>query len=635
MPPVHADCVSSPGQKDQVSGVARENLELGLDRKDSHTTSLVDGSKQARQFGQRRTSVAESRVVQEVDRAGSPELSTDLGIQQHEQKVLSIKHADDALAQETKQESPADDKATSSGNVEAPHPDVVPGERSNLSRRELIGIALLEAPGGRLQQHGVANWIGKHVPGYHENDKQMKQGISNALSIYSRPPKVLFDRTDGDENGKHCFYSIKQGHEGDFQRWDYENKRPIGTKAEAPPSARSHKRKRPQQEDVGDPVTKTGSGSGIGDQQKSHILRLKLRTTASAAGSAKSDTKVAQFWTQDGTRSAAPSKGPFVEVRDQARPKAQPGLEIIDLDELPDVPTPALPAANAASHVPVGETEASVDKDSKDTIASATSGEDVSDRSRSTSPYSGLFRHFPSRQSTLREQALITAMSEAPEPATHKADPYDISDIKVVAAEAPPPEAVSQVSRDVGTQTASVSHDSASNVSSLPHQEEMTDEQYQAKVLENIRVGTKFTAYKLSESLPAKPAPVPQSVINARLTKKQRMRLPGNLHISRLGHNTAIERYKAICEHLGLKGGGDKETEEQSNDYGAADIDFENSQPKVYDSLEAMVEMPESVVPMIYEGQLVYTDGASLKNARGRVGRAKNIYRIGSNVLPR
>ncbi|PNS14120.1 hypothetical protein CAC42_6633 [Sphaceloma murrayae] len=156
-------------------------------------------------------------------------------------------------------------------------------------------------------------------------------------------------------------------------------------------------------------------------------------------------------------------------------------------------------------------------------------------------------------------------------------------------------------------------------------------------IVDAIRGRTQnFTAKKLADSYPLPKASVPLSVINSRPTRKLRMRMPNGEHMSRLGQNAAVERYRAIL-NLGASEAADSnegETEQQNN-YGVAEIDFDSAEPERFDSLQEAFEMPKSLVPMIYEGQLAFTEGGRQKNARGRTGRAKNIYRIGANVLHR
>ena len=53
----------------------------------------------------------------------------------------------------------------------------------------------------------------------------------------------------------------------------------------------------------------------------------------------------------------------------------------------------------------------------------------------------------------------------------------------------------------------------------------------------------------------------------------------------------------------------------------------EPSEPEEFKSLDEALGMPTELVPMMYDHQLVFRDGT--RTASGRLGRAKNIYRIG------
>ncbi|KAG8631044.1 hypothetical protein KVT40_000184 [Elsinoe batatas] len=505
--------------------------------------------------------------------------------------------------------------------VHTPHPDAVPGERSTLSRVILIGMALLEAPGHRLQAQSIHEWIGRHIPGYHKSDKQMHNGVSNALSTRSRGANPLFEKQDPDGPGKPSWWAIKPGMEHKFKPWDHEKKCILGGGDET--SMAPQKRKRQRLDQSFGTVTSdvTNESPSTADERNRLMIRLKLPRKSDAMitdaemdvaneDNGEADPEDRRASSESSTTGSAPLKGASVQ---------SPAM-------IPD---------------------------------------EASKRDRSLSPFSSLIFRPPPRQTDgvgitadaskapgiLRTPQVSNTLEELAVP-TQSTNKLGTSDILTLASTAPLVPNVSlananQLSHDIGTQTDLLTDTSTGNINMLDgitnaansnDHASASDAEYEARVLASITAKSQnFSVMNLSESLPASDTfnHIPQSVIEARPTKKQRMRMPGNEHISRLGHNTAVDRYKAICEHLGRKGGGDGSENEQGNEYGVADVDFENSQPTQCESLEELVEMPESVVPMLYDQQLVFTDGAKNKNARGRAGRAKNIYRIGANVLHR
>ncbi|KAF2223494.1 hypothetical protein BDZ85DRAFT_261682 [Elsinoe ampelina] len=507
--------------------------------------------------------------------------------------------------------------------VYTPHPDAVPGERSTLSRVILIGMALLEAPGHRLQAQAIHEWIGKHIPGYHKSDKQMHNGVSNALSTRSRGTNPVFEKQDPDGPGKPSWWAIKAGMEHKFKPWDHENKCILGGGDET--SMAPQKRKRQTLDQSSGTVTSniTNESSRTADERNRLMIRLKLPR--------KSDAVTADFEMHD-----ANSDG--------------------DDEADPDV-SRALSDRRVAGTVSLKGVSVHLSADNPD--------DQVLERDRSLSPFSSMiFRPPPTQANAARvtsEESRAPKSLDSPEVIDTSEEMNDqpqaigrleTSDVMTVAATAPLVPDVSlatakRLSRDVETQTSLLPDTSSGDINTLDGitdaanndcHASMRDDDYEARVLAGISAKSQnFSVQDLSASFPTSKTstPIPQSVINARPTKKQRMRMPGNEHVSRLGHNTAVDRYKAICEHLGRKGGGDGSETDQGNEYGVADVDFENSQPTQCESLEELVEMPESVVPMLYDQQLVFTDGAKNKNARGRAGRAKNIYRIGANVLHR
>ncbi|KAF4547002.1 Hypothetical protein D9617_73g062150 [Elsinoe fawcettii] len=511
-------------------------------------------------------------------------------------------------------------KVHSSDEVKLAQPDDVPEGKNRLSRRVLAGIALVRSEKGCLQQSGVTRWIRDNIPGYGDMRDQERYAINQALSNNSKGDKKVFVTTgDGGGTGTDCWYSVKSGREGEFLRWDYKNKRPFGIEAKIQPCKRSHKRKLSHTE-----VNSGGSTRGCSDfsvkyQQSSFSSHPRaLKSAASTTQPSQQDARLEEPMSGSATGiHARQEKAPFVADKAELGGNVHLGREVDGTADLSNGSVLPMTPTDAQYLSPNDSMNAESMRRSETATGTAADEQfqDMRDESKSVSPYSSLLRHFRSRENSIRERDLIAA-TPGTSAAVQQTDLYALSSSTVVATQASSFErrpngnlGSSPATQDIGTQTSEVLHD----LSSSPwNKADMAEEQFSRKVLENIKASITFSTHQLSKSYRPEPASVPQSVIDARLTKKQRMKLPGNLHISRLGHNTAVQRYQAICEHLGRKEGGDSKPDVQSLKHDVVDTDYARAQSEVYQSLEDLVEMPDSVVPFVYEGQLVFVDGSDV-----------------------
>ncbi|GAM84275.1 hypothetical protein ANO11243_022690 [Dothideomycetidae sp. 11243] len=87
---------------------------------------------------------------------------------------------------------------------------------------QLAEMAVQQAPAQRLQVHMIHEWICKNISGYHMKQEDFKNGISNALSINIHKPNgtlVKQSSTPGDARPS-AWYAIRPGAENEIRRWD-------------------------------------------------------------------------------------------------------------------------------------------------------------------------------------------------------------------------------------------------------------------------------------------------------------------------------------------------------------------------------------------------------------------------------
>ncbi|KAI5256832.1 hypothetical protein E4T42_01516 [Aureobasidium subglaciale] len=129
----------------------------------------------------------------------------------------------------------------------------------------------------------------------------------------------------------------------------------------------------------------------------------------------------------------------------------------------------------------------------------------------------------------------------------------------------------------------------------------------------------------LSKPSPSSPAEASLDEIRARPTRKQ---IFGKVGLSRLANNDAITQLNAIklgSQNIGNvnihKGYTEEEVQEEKR---------LNEPEGFYNTMEEMLNMPPTVVPFIHDQQLAFRDFAP--NAQGKVGRPRQIYRLGPNA---
>ncbi|KAK0885877.1 hypothetical protein LTR87_000581 [Friedmanniomyces endolithicus] len=104
---------------------------------------------------------------------------------------------------------------------------------------ELIGFALIDAPGHRLQVRSIVTWIAEKVPGYYKDGVPWPNRISMALSAATGKGKNLYIKEemredDANLNGKGSWWRLRPEVVSSVKRWDPEHWRPAG-----PPRGRS------------------------------------------------------------------------------------------------------------------------------------------------------------------------------------------------------------------------------------------------------------------------------------------------------------------------------------------------------------------------------------------------------------
>ncbi|KAK1074515.1 hypothetical protein LTR12_009403 [Friedmanniomyces endolithicus] len=104
---------------------------------------------------------------------------------------------------------------------------------------ELIGFALIDAPGHRLQVRSIVIWIAENVPGYYKDGVPWPNRISMALSAATGKGKNLYIKEemredDANLNGKGSWWRLRPEVVSSVKRWDPEHWRPAG-----PPRGRS------------------------------------------------------------------------------------------------------------------------------------------------------------------------------------------------------------------------------------------------------------------------------------------------------------------------------------------------------------------------------------------------------------
>ncbi|PSK34349.1 hypothetical protein B9Z65_8675 [Elsinoe australis] len=503
--------------------------------------------------------------------------------------------------------------------------DIVPNyeaERSlrpECSYKELVGMALLQAPNHRLQVNAIKDWIANNIPGYHRRDPKLGSGISNALSVWStgKSPRFLRQTREETDPKGGDWWSILPNMELTFRPWDNVKKCIIGFDPASVPAATKRR--------LQDQGTNDKTSSSPPKRKKMRIVSLKYNRRTVESPSVETnvphDTETSVLTQQSHELSTASLSESNTDILSSALDKEPEKTDDTILST--QQKTPVAPNATAMM-----QTDLALSSIRELVVQSP-----VSD-------------HKSSRMQTV---PVSTIFHEAPI-ARRQTSPLTMSTVQIVADQKPI--LANRVSHTacVWTQTENASSKTSlsnASITSAPIANMLGDDSSlvelsnlsalsESRILEAIRVRNQnCAAMSLADSYPITAPSVPQSVIDARPTRKQRMRMPNGDHISRLGHNTAVERYKAICENLGRRDApdGSEGDTNLANDYGVADIDFDSTEPERYNSLEEMFEMPKSVVPIIYEGQLAFTDGTTQRNARGRPGRAKNIYRIGTNVL--
>lgn len=111
-------------------------------------------------------------------------------------------------------------------------------ERPIATYGRLIGMALCDAPDGRLQQRGICHWIAANIPDYTLGVSAWENGISVTLGahagdkgrhIYKQTPW----RTDeSDEHGKGGWYQLQSRFIDKHERWDPVLKKPVSPSQE-------------------------------------------------------------------------------------------------------------------------------------------------------------------------------------------------------------------------------------------------------------------------------------------------------------------------------------------------------------------------------------------------------------------
>ncbi|KAF2153051.1 hypothetical protein K461DRAFT_134035 [Myriangium duriaei CBS 260.36] len=528
--------------------------------------------------------------------------------------------------------------------------DWAKAKRPAFTYLQLSEMAIQQGPPEGLPVKEILEWICRNFSGYSLTDTDLKSGVSNALSVNTRKDNSNIDRTAA-RPGEHTLYKVRSGREDIVHRWDGERQLMIPFDPQQVSSKTKKRIKRP------------GSNSSLRQSKESPVQkRPKTGTTLHGTESINRLPTGENITDDKPFTTSLPTAEPLIvassvtSVTNGTRDVSD-GLEFMSMQKSIRPPPEKTPKRKYTRRI--------LSFSATKTIMDEEPSQAPSPRDN---PFVGSGAHVEAehtpqppallgRVNDLRAQvnhlepALLEQVSDLraqvdslEEAARRRTLGMDICSIRTITAEEPATfgrtadrshEPASVNSAILGSAQADVAGKETSApavvMTKVPTGIAPTqrNDGFNASVLEALKKRQKqeFLSWAdVSNGGPHK-RDVPISEIEKRPKRKQLV----NFFHSRLGHNTAVERVLFMREGINtVINAARKDFTDRGNsgdDYDMGDLDFPASQQKQFSSLEELVEMPASVDLMIQEGQLVVVDGS--RNARGRSGRARNVYRIG------
>ncbi|KAK0864421.1 hypothetical protein LTS02_005957 [Friedmanniomyces endolithicus] len=249
-PNLGARPVGEPGKNDRSDGTAGRALKLGsgIEKKSGDDKGVTQPSKprlRDREASSLQALETPASVTDLTDQSATPPPPSLMDDDAESRRALRpATRSEDASPMPAEESAQSKPNESSSGKRKRREREVLTSEDVLAPRRyskydELIGFALIDAPGHRLQVRSIVTWIAENVPGYYKDGVPWPNRISMALSAATGKGKNLYIKEemredDANLNGKGSWWKLRPEVVSSIKKWDPEHWRPAG-----PPRGRS------------------------------------------------------------------------------------------------------------------------------------------------------------------------------------------------------------------------------------------------------------------------------------------------------------------------------------------------------------------------------------------------------------